>query len=177
MQSGVGDINEFMYFDGSTLVGYIGICGFGGASKPLEITGMVHPEYRRRGVFAKLHTLVTAECRRRNTKEALGLCDQSSASGQGFLQSIGARYQCAELEMVLRDALFAMNKERLSGVALQKAANAVAVEVARHNSIFIHNEAVNDGGRGFPAAPARQRARRAGDSGDRHLLPARLRLC
>jgi len=42
-------INEFMYFYDNNLIGYIGICSFGELGTPLEVTGMVHPQYRRNG--------------------------------------------------------------------------------------------------------------------------------
>lgn len=55
-------INEFMYYDGDELIGYAGICHFGGAA--VEVNGMVHPGYRRRGVFKRLFSLVKDEWKR-----------------------------------------------------------------------------------------------------------------
>lgn len=135
-KTGIRDINEFMYFDGERLVGYIGICGFGGTAAPLEITGMVHPEYRRQGVFSKLHELVLAECRRRHAGGMLVLCDRKSVPGQKFLEKIGATYQFSEFEMYLRDGTFEVDEERLLGVRFRKAVNADAREIARQNAIY-----------------------------------------
>lgn len=97
------DINEFMYFSSAQLVGYIGIAAFGGASASLEVTGMVHPNYRRQGIFSKLFELALAECRRRNAGSILLLCDRKSASGQKFLEKAGAVYSVSEFEMYLHD--------------------------------------------------------------------------
>ena len=143
--SGLRDINEFLYFDGETLIGYLGICGFGGAAMPLEITGMVHPAYRRQGVFSRLHTLVAAECAHRGATGALGLCDQGSVSGKAFLQTIHAWYQSAEFEMALQDDLLALDDAKLLGVSLRKATNADAAEVARQNRIYFQGETSGDG--------------------------------
>ena len=42
-------INEFMFYDDNKLVGYAGICDFGGDE--IEVNGMVHPDCRRRRIF------------------------------------------------------------------------------------------------------------------------------
>jgi len=47
----IDKINEFLLYDGNTLIGYLGICDFGG--EELEISGMIHPIYRRRKLFTK----------------------------------------------------------------------------------------------------------------------------
>jgi ribosomal protein S18 acetylase RimI-like enzyme len=135
-KGGICDVNEFMYFDGKKLIGYIGICGFGGTSAPLEITGMVHPEYRRQGIFSKLYELVIAECRRRNAGSILFLCDNKSFPGQNFLKKVEAVYKFSEFEMYLHDESIDMIEEQLRGVSLRKATNEDACEVARQNMIY-----------------------------------------
>ncbi|KPU43494.1 mycothiol acetyltransferase [Oxobacter pfennigii] len=132
----VHDINEFMYFNGKQLIGYIGICGFGGAEAPLEITGMAHPEYRRLGIFSKLYELVMAECKRRESGSLLALCDNKSVSGQKFLERIGAVYKYSEFEMHLHDEPCESIKERLCDISFRKATNTDAYEVARQNAIY-----------------------------------------
>jgi ribosomal protein S18 acetylase RimI-like enzyme len=133
-------IDEFMYFSDARLIGYIGIGSFGGPGAALEITGMVHPEYRRRGVFSLLHALVVAECKRRNAKEILLLCDRESASGQTFLRRIEAEYKYSEYEMYLRGEFPIIREEQLCGIALRKATNADAHEIARQNAIYFGEE-------------------------------------
>ncbi|MFP3339151.1 GNAT family N-acetyltransferase, partial [Micrococcus sp. SIMBA_131] len=56
-------INEFMFYDDYTLIGYIGICQFG--SEALEVNGMVHPDYRRMRVFKRLFSFVQDEWNKR----------------------------------------------------------------------------------------------------------------
>ena len=132
----IRDINEFMYFDGEQLIGYIGICGFGGTSAPLEITGAVHPGYRCQGIFSKLHELVIAECRRRNAGSNLVLCDKKSVSGQKFLERVGAAYKYSEFEMYLHDESYEITEKRLRGINFRKATNADACEIAQQNTIY-----------------------------------------
>lgn len=135
-KAGIRDINEFMYFTDEQLVGYIGICDFGGASAPLEITGMVHPNYRQQGIFSILFELAIAECRRRNAGSILALCDRKSVPGQKFLERVGAVYKVSEFEMYLHDESFEMNEELLRGINFRKATNADAFEIARQNAIY-----------------------------------------
>lgn len=135
-QPNMKEINEFMYFDDKQLIGYIGICGFGGIGHPIEITGMVDPDYRRQGVFTSLHELVLAECRRRKTDSILLLCDKASEAGQGFLKTTGAVYKNSEYEMYLNENYQDPEESLFCGVSLQKAKNSDAYEVMRQNAIY-----------------------------------------
>jgi len=144
-ENGISNINEFLYFDGGELIGYMGICCFGGISQPLEITGMVHPLYRRQGIFSKLCELVMVECRRRNAGCILALCDKKSISGQKFLEKAGAVYQYSEFEMYLNDKIYeAMEKQAPSGITFRKATNADALEIARQNTIYFGDDPVEE---------------------------------
>jgi ribosomal protein S18 acetylase RimI-like enzyme len=134
--TGLKDVNEFMYYDGNLLIGYIGICGFGGQGMPLEITGMVHPDYRHQGVFGKLHELVLAECKRRNSGNVLILCDKKSTSGQRFVEKTGADYKNSEYEMYLQPNYPEPDERLFCGITLRKASNSDAYEVARQNAIY-----------------------------------------
>ena len=137
----ISDINEFMYFNGEELIGYMGICSFGGITQPLEITGMVHPEYRRQGIFSKLMELVIAECRRRNAEGILALCDKKSISGQGFLKKISAVYKFSEFEMYLNHKSYeTLEKQQPSGITFRKAVNADASEITRQNTIYFGDD-------------------------------------
>ncbi len=128
-------IDEFLYFDGKELIGYIGICGFGGVGEQLEITGMVHPGYRRQGIFTELYQEVLKECRRRKVSSFLLLCDKESLSGQSFLRKICADFKNSEFEMYLNKEIV-FNDELLCGITFQKATNKDAVEVDRQNRIY-----------------------------------------
>ncbi|NNJ31759.1 GNAT family N-acetyltransferase [Lacrimispora defluvii] len=137
----ISDINEFMYFNGEELIGYMGICCFGGISQPLEITGMVHPMHRRQGIFSKLMELVVAECRRRNAVGILALCDKKSISGQEFLKKISAVYKFSEFEMYLNHKSYkTLKKQQPSGITFRKAVNADASEITRQNMIYFGDD-------------------------------------
>lgn len=134
---GLHEINEFMYFDGEKLIGYIGIGCFGGAGSTPEINGMVHPAYRRQGIFRKLHQLTTAELTRRGIKRALLLCDGKSMAGKSYISTLAAKHDHAEFEMyVQREAA----KKAVPPITLRKTSNCDAKEIARQNAIYFGDE-------------------------------------
>lgn len=133
---GIKDINEFMYFDGQQLIGYIGIGSFGGEQAPIEVNGMVHPEYRRQGVFKMLNALVMSEWKRRNSENMLLLSDRRSVAGQKFIQGTGAKYKHTEYEMYLKKDASKPPEEQLCSIIFRKATNADAPEIARQNAIY-----------------------------------------
>jgi ribosomal protein S18 acetylase RimI-like enzyme len=132
---GMRQINEFMHFDGNELIGYLGICEFGGVDTPLEVNGMVHPEYRCQGVFGTLSRLVIAEWRRRSPKSMLLLSDRKSEGGQAFIKRTGARYHHSEHEMYLQTSQPEVHYD-FEGIIFRKATNADAWEIHRQNAIY-----------------------------------------
>ena len=128
----MNSINEFMYYDENKLIGYIGIGHFGGDA--IEVNGMVHPEYRRRGVFKRLFSLVKDEWGKRELQKMLLLSDHKSISGLGFIKHTCADYDNSEYEMYLRGE--AKQDLMLNNVHLRKATNNDAKEVARQNANY-----------------------------------------
>lgn len=124
-------VNEYLYYSGETLVGYIGICNFGGEAG--ELTGMVRPLYRRKGIFTRLYNLAKEECRRRGFKKILLVCDNKASSGQGFIRSTGAAYAFSEYEMKLTGNY---TSEEGENIVLRKALNSDAKEIKRQNNIY-----------------------------------------
>lgn len=129
---GLENINEFMFYDGNKLIGYIGICHFGGDA--IEVNGMVHPEYRRKGVFKRLFSLVKDEWSKRESQKMLLLSDHNSVSGLGFIKYISADYDFSEYEMYLRN--YAKQDLMSRNVVLRKATNKDAKEVTLQNSQY-----------------------------------------
>lgn len=124
-------INEFMYYIGDLLVGYLGIFSFGGETG--ELTGMVHPHYRRNGIFKRLYSLALEECRRRNFKKILLVSDNRSSSGLKFIKASGASYAFSEYEMKLKDNYIS---EGAKDIVLRKATNNDVEEIERQNYIY-----------------------------------------
>ena len=93
------EANDFLYYEDNKLVGYLFVEGWG--SRDREIMGMVHPDYRRRGIFSSLLAAARKECRMRDVRKMILVCERASQSGLAFVQAIGAHQESSEHEMVL----------------------------------------------------------------------------
>ncbi len=92
---------DFLYYENGALVGYLTLDGDGG--EVCELFGLVHPAYRRRGIFSQLFKAAREECRAHGVKELVLICEQSSASGQAFVAKTNATYLFSEHEMMLNN--------------------------------------------------------------------------
>ncbi|MFT5874783.1 MAG: ribosomal protein S18 acetylase RimI-like enzyme [Clostridium sp.] len=126
------NINEFMYYNEDTLIGYIGISFYGGDT--IEINGMVHPNYRRKGIFKKLFSLINDEWSKRKTSKMFLLSDSNSISGLEFIKTTSASYENSEYEMFLKST--STQKVLPCNVLLRKATNKDAREITWQNSIY-----------------------------------------
>jgi ribosomal protein S18 acetylase RimI-like enzyme len=125
------DINEFLYYVNDSLIGYIGIASFGGNLG--EINGLVHPQWRRKGIFKKLCNLAVEESEKRDFTKILLLCDDKSTTAVNFINSTGAVYDFSECGMKLSGKAIDVND---SIISLRKATNADGQEIGRQNSIY-----------------------------------------
>ena len=92
-------INEFMLYDDNKLIGYAGICDFGG--EEIEVNGLVHPDYRRKGIFTRLFSLLKDEFNKRDNKAMLLLSDNNSVSGIEFIKNMTDDFSHSEYDMNL----------------------------------------------------------------------------
>src|SRR5947209_1607857 len=56
--------NDFLYYAADQLVGYLALFSFN--AQEAELSGMVHPDQRRRGIFSTLLQEAKRECEQRN---------------------------------------------------------------------------------------------------------------
>lgn len=125
-------MREFLYYENHALVGYLGLCNFD--RDIVEVSGMVHPEFRMKGIFKKLYLLAKAEWEKISPSQVLILCDHRSLSGLAFINSLGAEYSSSEYKMYL-------NKKNLdstcaNGIKLRAATKEDAAELHRQDSIY-----------------------------------------
>ena len=95
------EVNDFLYYEDGRMVGLLALDEFGAEDR--EVTGGVHPEYRRRGIFSKLLAAAKDEARSREIERLILICERFSKSGQAFVAAIGAAYDFSEHRMVLTD--------------------------------------------------------------------------
>lgn len=133
-------VNSVLYYADAELIAYLGVDCFGGPGSDIEVNGMVHPEYRRKGIFRQMTSIVMDEWRRRDSGDLLLLCDRKSTAGQAFMHSLNLPLNHAEYEMYLNQQMLKPEQIKAtieaSGIELRKATNQDAREVAQQNAIY-----------------------------------------
>jgi ribosomal protein S18 acetylase RimI-like enzyme len=87
---------DFFHYEDGNLVGFLGSYYFG---KKVEICGMVHPDYRRRGIFSKLLEEVLQEAKKREARTVLLNAPNESQSAKQFLRNIPCTLSMIEYQM------------------------------------------------------------------------------
>ena len=132
-EMGLKEINEYLYYVENDLVAYLEISSFGGNNA--EISGMTHPNFRRKGFFSKLFELAMEECRKRKFNKLHLLSDGESKSGVAFIKGKHGNYDFSEYRMIL------VNKipiENINSIRLRKSEKEDSKEIARQNAMFFY---------------------------------------
>lgn len=87
---------DLFHYEDSKLVGFLGSYYFG---SKVELCGMVHPDYRRRGIFSKLLEKALKETENRKSKMILLNAPTASQPAKEFLKTIPCRFLIAEYQM------------------------------------------------------------------------------
>lgn len=96
-----GVTNDFVYYENGRIVGFLAIYSF--LSTEVEISGMVHPQARRRGIFGQLVARAMDVCSERGVPKLIFINERGSESGKAFLTKLGADYSFSEYVMELKD--------------------------------------------------------------------------
>src|SRR5579859_553216 len=109
--------NDFLYYIDGQLVGYLEADSYGRQEK--ELAGMVHPDFRRQGIFTALFTAAREEFQRRGVQKLILICEHKSATGRAFLATSGAELAYSEHEMWL--GTFHERGRRTPGLSMRRA--------------------------------------------------------
>ena len=93
------EIDDFLFYEQGALVGYLYVDSWG--EKEKEMTGMVAPEFRRRGIFRQLFEAAKEEYKARGVECMILVCEQKSHAGHAFARAVKAHHDFSEHEMVL----------------------------------------------------------------------------
>jgi ribosomal protein S18 acetylase RimI-like enzyme len=92
--------NDFLYYtDDSMLAGYLCLENFG--EKEKELMAMVHPDYRRKGIFTALLARAKEVFASEGGKLFVLVCERASSSGQAVMKTLPVVLDHAEHEMLL----------------------------------------------------------------------------
>ncbi len=78
-------VEDLLWWEDGRLVGFLGLYAFGGPS--VELAGMVHPEYRRRGIGSRLFDQAMELCRERGCQRVLLVVPRTSPGGRALAES------------------------------------------------------------------------------------------
>jgi ribosomal protein S18 acetylase RimI-like enzyme len=96
------DVEDLLWWDGDRLIGFLGLYALG--SPAVEITGMVDPCARRRGIATALLDAALPICLAREYEQALIVTPRGSVAGQELARSRGAVLEHSEHALLLRKA-------------------------------------------------------------------------
>jgi ribosomal protein S18 acetylase RimI-like enzyme len=119
------DTSDFLYLEHGEIIACLGIYSF--RASEVEISGMVHPDHRRKGIFTKLVHAAIDECARRDVHDLIFMCQRGAESGAAFIKHLGAPYSFSEywMDMKLEEGkLPAPVKAESEGLRLRKAGKA-----------------------------------------------------
>jgi ribosomal protein S18 acetylase RimI-like enzyme len=101
------EINDFLMVEGEQLIGYLALFIFTKAE--VEVSAMIHPAYRRRGLFKQLLAAAQAEVARRAIPHFLFICERGSVMAVPVMQALAARYDFSEYKMTLQPPVRSAN--------------------------------------------------------------------
>lgn len=133
-------MNEFLCLNNQKIIGYIGVCDFGGNA--IEINGLVDPDYRQQGIFTELFTMCMASLPKRKSNLKLLLSDSNSKSGISFINRYTNVLHHCEYEMYL-DTFF-IQSQALCDIELRLATNKDAYEIDQQNKIYFTEDVDGD---------------------------------
>lgn len=87
---------DFFHYEDGQLVGFLGSYGFG---NKVELCGMVHPNFRRSGIFSSLLKMGLEEAKKQEIRTILLNAPTDSSSAKEFLKTIPCAFEVAEYQM------------------------------------------------------------------------------
>lgn len=87
---------DFFHYENEELVGFLGCYRFG---DKIELCGMVHPNFRRKGIFTILLNQALEEARQHKISTILLNAPSGSQAAKGFLKTIPCQFSVAEYQM------------------------------------------------------------------------------
>jgi len=128
--------NDFLYFENGNLVGYLGLYIFNRLEA--EISGMVHPDYRGKGIFSMLTQAAMDECRERKITKLLFICENKSTAGKTFIDKLEPRFSFSDYKMEYFIESGVNEDWKCSGIKLRRATIEDADVHSHVNNICFH---------------------------------------
>ena len=92
-------VEDVLWWETGRLLGFLGLYSFGQA--PVELSGMVHPEARRRGIATALLNEALSLCRNHGHAQALLVTPRASSAARALAEARGATLDHSEYALLL----------------------------------------------------------------------------
>lgn len=96
-----GEPHDFLWYERGQLVGFLALYRF--VPKEAEVGGMVHPAFRRKGIFTALTEAAMKEAKRQKVPSLMFVSPQQSQGAKAFLATRQAEYCYSEFGMRLAE--------------------------------------------------------------------------
>lgn len=125
--------NDLLFYRDGKLIAFLGI--YIVTPPEVELSGMVHPDYRRQGIFGGMADEALRLISGWRLEPVIYICPGNSASGSAFLRTRGLTYSFSEHGME-RDGVKELNSgnpPQIAGLALREAQEHDAPVIAELN--------------------------------------------
>ncbi|WP_114165862.1 GNAT family N-acetyltransferase [Exiguobacterium sp. TNDT2] len=104
--------NDYAVYDNDTLVGYMVLFPY--LPNEYEVNALVHPDYRKQGVFTALLDAAKQDAKQNGCEAFTFVIDRKSTSGKAVIDHLGAAYQFSEYNLVLKKAELFLKPDEVS---------------------------------------------------------------
>jgi ribosomal protein S18 acetylase RimI-like enzyme len=92
------EYDDFLLYIEGNLAAYVSVFAF--KEEEIELSGIVHPKFRRQGLFKSLLNEIFIELAKRNFQKCLLICNRKSQAGNIIVNKLGTTFSHSEYEMV-----------------------------------------------------------------------------
>ncbi len=142
-------VSDLLCWEGGRLLGFLGIYGFNWGH--IELTGMVDPEARRRGIGRALFDAALPLCRGLGKDRMLLVVPRASPGGSGLARACGMTFDHSEHALALRKP---PASPHFSGIRLRAATSADIPVLSK-----LYDDGFHDGGHVDPSRLTSARSR------------------
>ncbi|MGH2862731.1 MAG: GNAT family N-acetyltransferase [Solirubrobacteraceae bacterium] len=144
------EVRDLLWWEDGCLLGFLAIYGFNWDH--LELTGMVDPDARRRGIGRALFDAALPLCRQQEKERLLMVVPRTSPSGESFARGYGMSFDHSEHALTLRQRPDWVPSD---GVIELRAATTDDIPLLSR----LYDDGFHDGGRVDPSRLASDRSR------------------
>lgn len=92
------EFNDFFYYLDGNLIAYLGLFTF--QADEAELTAVVHPKYRRQGLFKKMLAEAMLELSQRQIHKAIWITPRGSFMDSTYIQAMEGEFVMSQVEMI-----------------------------------------------------------------------------